>query len=344
MSIKEYYDKQRLGISAEDMTARVMRAAQAQPKHRAVRKPAVIAAAAAAVVMAGGVTAAATGIINFNELFHSISVENEIFGETLIGCVENVKTTISNEDYSVALKGVTGSPTAILANIEIARTDGQPINGEDVYVNLKDISLANYDSFSGGGCDSQINEQGILSIDWDYRMGYDEMLAGEVMMSGPMLINGCVNIQNGGKINEIDWTIEFDYTPSKESLKEARAADTNKNCILNCEISLNDNEYFPLKCDISEIVLTNTFGVVKGVILDEVFMMPSRGDANDIRLIRDNGTEVTAHIMSANGDSNGNSINFILRYIETGSRSEELAIDLSDINAISINGIVYELS
>ncbi|MBQ8195563.1 MAG: hypothetical protein IJZ47_09365 [Oscillospiraceae bacterium] len=127
MSIKEYYDKQRLGISAEDMTARVTRAAQEQPKHRAVRKPAVIAAAAAVVVMAGGVTAAATGMFNINDIFGGrINAQDEQLAEALVAAAD-LTWTVSDEDYMIELKGVTGSEYDMMVALEISREDGKPV-------------------------------------------------------------------------------------------------------------------------------------------------------------------------------------------------------------------------
>ncbi len=127
MSIKEYYDKQRLGISAEDMTARVTKAAQEQPKHRAVRKPAVVAAAAAAVVMAGGVTAAATGMFNINDIFGGrISAQDEQLAEALVAAAD-LTWTVSDEDYMIELKGVTGSEYDMMVALEISREDGKPV-------------------------------------------------------------------------------------------------------------------------------------------------------------------------------------------------------------------------
>lgn len=71
MNIREYYDEQRLSISSEDMTERVLKAANEKPKRRAFRKPVVI-AAAAAVVLVGGVTAAATGLGFATGLFQQL--------------------------------------------------------------------------------------------------------------------------------------------------------------------------------------------------------------------------------------------------------------------------------
>ncbi len=71
MNLKEYYDEQRMSISSEDMTARVIKASQEKPKHRAFRKPAVI-AAAAVVLLVGGATAAATGLGLTTGLFQQL--------------------------------------------------------------------------------------------------------------------------------------------------------------------------------------------------------------------------------------------------------------------------------
>lgn len=343
--LNEYYNELNMKATPEDMAQRVISADAAEkPKRMAFRKPAVI-AATAAVLMVGGVTAgAATGLFNFNEVFDTVSVEDEAFGQTLLGGVSNLKATVSNDDYVVELKGVTGSHASLLANIEISRADGQPITAlRDVNVGVSDIILQQTSSFSGGGWSSRINADGKLSIDWEYRLSYDDLLNGKESVEGATVIGGSVNFDDNGEAVPLDWKLEFDYTPSEESLRSVKAVDTDENCTLCSEFN-EGGEHKELECDISDITLTSTFGVIRGVITDEVFLMPCRED-NDIKLIKNDGTEINTKIGSVNGDDDGNSLNFILHYLENESiYSDELAVNLAEIKAISINGTVYELS
>lgn len=344
--INQYYNKLNMEVDPEEMARRVISAQTAErPKCVAFKKPVVI-AAAAAVVMVGGVTAGAvTGLFNFNEIFHSVSVEDEEFGEKLLGNADNVKTTVSNDDYVVRLKGVTGSPSALFANIEISRADGQPLSAtETAYIDVKGITMENCDSFGGVGYNYAVNEYGSLDIDWEHRLGYDKLLAGEVLTDGSILLSGSVDFVDGGDIKTLDWTMEFDYTPSAESLRVAKAADVSEDCVLNCYSDHGQTEHDTVECDISAITLTSTVGVINCKLLNGAALMPSLREDNDIRLIKSDGSEIKAFFAGIGGEVADDSLNCIIRYYADNSFADELAVDLSEIKAISINGSIYELS
>lgn len=329
----------------EDMAQRVISADTAEkPKCMAFRKPAVI-AAAAAVLMVGGVTAgAATGLFNFNEVFHSVNAESEALGEALLGAADNIRASISDDDYVVELKGVTGSPSSLLANIEISRADGKPINWlKNAYVDVTDITLENADSFSGGSYNYGLNEQGVLSIDWEHRLGYDKLLVGELLMEGTVSLSGNVNLEDGDSIKKLDWTIEFDYTPSEESLKIAKAADVSENCMLNVYGNLEETEYDGCELDVNAITLTSTFAILNGKMLNEDAVMYGLTNTNDVRLIKNDGSEIVAWLLGYSGSFDGG-IDFTMEYYDDENFINNLAINVDEIKAISINGTVYELS
>ena len=334
-----------MSATPEDMAQRVISADTAEkPKRMAFRKPAVI-AAAAAVLMIGGVTAgAATGLFNFNEVFHSVNAESEELGEKLLGEASNIKTTISDDDYVVALKGVTGSPSSLLANIEISRADGKPISGlKNTFVHVESITLENSDSFSGGGYNYGVNEQGVLSIDWEHRLGYDKLLAGELLTDGTVSLSGNVDLQDGGETKTLDWTMEFDYTPTEESLRTVKAADVSENCKLNVYGNLEETEFADCELDVNAITLTSTFGVLDAKLLNGDSVEYGLDNTNDVRLIKNDGSEIVACIQGYRGNIDGD-IDFTMSYYADGSYINTLAVDVSEIKAISINGTVYELS
>ena len=343
--LNDYYNKLTMSATPEDMAQRVISADIAEkPKRMAFRKPAVI-AAAAAVLMVGGVTAgAATGLFNFNEVFHSVNAESEELGEKLLGEASNIKTTISDDDYVVALKGVTGSPASLLANIEISRADGKPISGlKNTFVHVESITLENSDSFSGGGYNYGVNEQGVLSIDWEHRLGYDKLLAGELLTDGTVSLSGNVDLQDGGETKTLDWTLEFDYTPTEESLRTVKAADVSENCTLNVYGNLDETEFADCELDVNAITLTSTFGVLDAKLLNGDSVEYGLDNTNDVRLIKNDGSEIVACIQGYRGNIDGD-IDFTMSYYADGSYINTLAVDVSEIKAISINGTVYELS
>lgn len=143
------------------------------------KKPAIAVCAVIAALSLGITAAAATGILNFNEIFgNRIRTENEELDESLIGNAENVKWTTSDEDYIVNLKGVTGTDESVIAVIEIARADGEP--AEDYFRNTDLLAETNLMGvFSdcridgeypgvGRGDDEYVNAKGNIEISVEF--------------------------------------------------------------------------------------------------------------------------------------------------------------------------------
>lgn len=343
--INRYYDKFTMSSSPEEMAQRVINADNAaRPNRVKFKKPAVF-SAAAAVLIVGGVTAgAATGIFNFNEIFSSISAEDDTLGEQLMGNADNIRTDISDDDYIITLNGVTGSPISLLANIKIARADGKPITKVDsVYFDVQSIKLQNSNSFGGGGYFSAIGQDGALSIDWTHSLSYDNLLRGKVLTDGTVSLGGNVSLCADNEIVNVDWTIDFDYTPSEESIRTAKAVDVSENCSLKCYKVSDETEHPTVDCDIYAMVLTDTVGVINCNMLSDEFVMPIAFGGNDIKLIKKDGTEIKVMLTSGSG-SEDDSINFIMTYYEDNTNGKTLAVDVSDIEAVSINGTTYTIA
>lgn len=151
-------------------------------KRISIRKPVIAICAAAAALTLGTVGAAAAGLINFNDIFGNIiRTDNAELGEALIGNAENVKWTVSDEDYVVNLKGVTGTNERVMAVVEIARADGTPV--ED-YLKNKDVleetillsgskymGLSNPDVNLGKSVHTYVNESGNIEISYQVYLG-----------------------------------------------------------------------------------------------------------------------------------------------------------------------------
>ncbi len=118
-----------------------------------IKKPVIALCAALAALSMGITGAAAAGIIDFNEIFGSkIRTENEELGSSLIGNAGDVKWSVSDDDYTVNLKGVTGTSESVIAVIEIARADGTPV--EDYFRNRDLLAKTNLmGCYSGAGID-----------------------------------------------------------------------------------------------------------------------------------------------------------------------------------------------
>lgn len=127
--IKNYFDGITTAKSAEDIAKSVMARAEKRPEKSRMKFRPLAVAAAAAVVLVGGVTAAAaTGLIDFNDIFGGfMHSEDEAFANQILACAENVEWTISDDNYELVLNGVTGTQYDMFANYEIVRKDGKPV-------------------------------------------------------------------------------------------------------------------------------------------------------------------------------------------------------------------------
>lgn len=241
------------------------------------KKPVVAVCAAVAAISLGATAAAAAGIFDFNEIFGSrIRVENEELGSSLIGNAGDVKWSVSDEDYVVNLKGVTGTGESVIAVIEIARADGTPV--EDYFSNKDLLAVTNlmgaysdckidgeYPNVGRGG-DEYVNEKGNIEISIEFtgiHHGYN-MTGRKISLSGTgfypayNLVEGEVPREKTAfmaygdseyqltqeewdyldsiAVLDLDWSIEFVYNPSEKSADKLVAKDLSEKTLLAVDI------------------------------------------------------------------------------------------------------------
>ena len=171
--IETYYDGISHGKDTAKLADDIIRRANHTAKKRSFRPAAAI--AAAAVLMVGGVTAAAaTGLLNINDMFGGrISAQDEQLAQGLVGAAKDFTWTTSDDDYAIELKGVTGSESDMLLMYEIVRTDGRPVTDfmtnipEDRgLVGFVEVGFSDENAFSTAMSDNQyaVNEQGNIEI------------------------------------------------------------------------------------------------------------------------------------------------------------------------------------
>ncbi len=92
-------------------------------------KAVIIPLVAAALICLTGTTAAATGIIDFNDIFGTFfKAESNETANNLIAEQTGYKCHSENSDYKVSIKGITGTANDIDAVFLIERTDGKPVS------------------------------------------------------------------------------------------------------------------------------------------------------------------------------------------------------------------------
>lgn len=139
------------------------------------------AAAVFAVLICGITAAAVTGLIDFEAVFGDyIVVKDSELANSLVGTVKNFKYKVSDNDYKIEIKGVTGTDRSILGVAEISRVDGTPVT--DHFINPTkerglDAFWQHLDFDGSGGFGSGVNDEG--NIEFHFDISNDSSLIGK---------------------------------------------------------------------------------------------------------------------------------------------------------------------
>lgn len=399
-----FYDRITPESSSEEFKDTIMRKAENMKKtqNNTVRRPKnklLIAAAAAVLTVGVGTAAFASGLIDFNRVFGNvITAENSAGAEQLVSGAEDFRYHVSDEDYIVIPKGVTGTEKSVVAAFEIARKDGAPFTDYLLYqpeetrlwstfhssADLDDIR-----SYSSGtdAFDISINENGNLSVIANYTASTD--------LTGRTIRIRCAdlyeymdllyfveenNVHNWFTedihatdsctpcdaefftdgynavftdtsdivLHELDWIVEFVYSPSAAAASCLTADDISAGFTETAFI--DNNERLELPCIVKRIDV-NAIGVTL-VYKWDMSAAPNISESEltsaldmDVQLITHDGERISTQFTFGSGepDENGSYNNLVSMNI-VDDNNNRIAVDLNDIAAISINDVEYTLS
>ncbi len=352
------FDKISSDMSDKELLEAALRKAEnmESKKKTGIRKPIILACAAVGIVLCG-VTAAATGLLGFNQIFgRTIVAESEELGYELIGDAHDVVITCSDNNYSAVLKGVTGTADSCLASIEIFRKDGGIIGDNLCYSSL-DWSYISSDGEVVRGCSryGTVVDSRIFCESVDMGMLSEETSQGE-SLSGKRITLEYKGIYSDKIKNPIDVTIEFTYLPSEKSMEQIELNNLEIPCEILYSIRANienptlpTGRDIPLDTVITGIDLRTQKGMLTGNILLEDFSFEDYSIntfmcKNDVVLIKQDGTEVPVFLGGYHVESDGDKLSFTMN-IEYRNFNEQagIAVDLTEIEAIDFNGTVYSL-
>lgn len=130
-NFKENFNKamEQLSANRDVVSSAKIRFEAERPQRKMSAKRILGTAAAVCSILVCGVTAAgAAGLIDFDAVFGGrISVNDTELAGSLVGTVENFKYKVSDKDYKIEIKGVTGDSSSVLVAAEILRKDGTPV-------------------------------------------------------------------------------------------------------------------------------------------------------------------------------------------------------------------------
>lgn len=180
---------------SEELVGQILSGNFPKRRKKGVRRIAVTAICACLAAVMGTVTvAAATGIIDFKELFGKhIDLDNDELGSQLMAQVTDVVYTVSDDDYRVGIKGVTGDTSSLYAIIEITRVDGTPVT-EHFLNTLDGAENADwmhyyYDALPlSGSCGGFINNKGNLEFFLDLQNNFGPLNGMTISAGGENLV------------------------------------------------------------------------------------------------------------------------------------------------------------
>ena len=363
------FDKITSDLSDRELLDMALRKAENMEKttKKSVRKPIIAACAAAAVLAAGTIGVGAALDWDFNSLFGTrIVAETEQLGQELLGEAQNAVVSCDSDIYDLRLNGVTGTASSVLASIEISRKDGAPITE---YPRIGDIDTP-----------VLINENGeTVDISGDIGMstGIESTDRGTMILTCTLtslnsndtmeiLADKRIRMQFKDifNIGAIEFTAEFTYIPSEKAMDSLSGYDLSAPCsILHTVYPQGDMNQMTIDqvmgvapedriaevdATISSISIRSDGGVISGKLHADEYSLENHiyntfMCDNDVKLIRKDGSEIPVSFGGHSISNNDGDFKVDLCYSERAGMVEK-AVDISTIEAISINGTVYPLS
>lgn len=393
--------------SNEEFLTGVLRKAEnmdTEKKRISFKKPLAVVGAAAAVLTAGVTAGAAAGLIDFNAIFGgNITADNEILGESLVSEMSDFRYEVSEEDYIIVPKGMTGTSKSMCVSFDIERADGKPVS--DFFLTTADTNelasnlvcsaprlIEDRESFSSGLDDISIsvNEDGNISV--TLMMTYSMDIAGEtIRIIGSDLYEveelilfreqqdvfdhfideagTCISAyeteglvydsdffrdneradvdESGLILHELDWGIEFVYTPTETATESVHAKDLTENYFVSAIVH-ETQKTTTLEVDATDIEAGSTMLYISYKYADSAVSedgMDNKMMINDpeVTVQLADGRNISAHFEFGTGEklSDGTWADCMAMYYTDGK--DKLALDVKDIVSVTVNGVVYHI-
>ncbi len=147
---------------------------------------------------------------------------------------------------------------------------------------------------------------------------------------------------------ELDWGVEFVYAPNENAMQKLTVADVSQTYMEPVTV-WGENDMLDaseIECTVKNIEVSGTGGSIE-YDRDPDYeaqynedKICSEFDQYDIFLLTDSGKEIRAEFELGTGA--GNTQKFYFTYVD--GKGERIAVDISTVTAISVNGVVYELN
>lgn len=364
--VNEFFDGVTPVRSDDEIISDVLRKAENMKKESKrfnIRKPVAAACAAVCILGVGATAVAATGLVDFNAIFGKYISDNSVeHGSGLLATISSDTPETGDEIYAVRLNGVTGTDHSVIGSFELYRRDGLPVS--DYFINepasdvlhsewyttvLDDTGIPQ--KLENGGTsmhfmDITINEDG--NIDCFFTIDSTNKTSEKDILVSLKSLYAKDSNDNPIPMLALDLLFRFDYTPSEVATvtKEINSAAP---FVLNYASNKGDNVYEHITpINSSEITAINTT-----IYFDNFNCFDAWGESwleyvdneecNEFNMIMNDGSIVPMKVYHDNGIGGTTpDMLYTLAYLdENGNR---IALDISQAEALSINGTIYPLA
>ncbi len=378
--IVRLFDKATPVMSDDEMLTEILRKAEKMEKsniksRKLIKKPLIAVCAAAGAAVLGIAGASAAGFFSFNDIFGNyIVAENEAVGDTLLAEATDFSSYISDDSYQIELKGVAGTPTEIIAYLQLVRKDGKPViddfrneyNPKDNIVSSDKVMCNDRMGYNR----YIVDENGNIEI--ELNLCSPESLSGERLTAEgkgfypteqyyDFVTRENISPENIFEADTddfiylpVEWSFSFVYEPVEGAVTQIEADSFSENITLNCESYADNGERAVFTSDFTPVKLdlTATRATLKLKDINSGyganFTIPSKD--NTVSLIKKNGEEINAFISYSSSSHNGDT-EFGIHYSkipvtydeEGGIIMKIMAIDVTEISALKINGTILPL-
>lgn len=360
------------------------------------------AAAVCGLLICGITTAAVTGLIDFEAVFGDfIVVKDSELANSLVGKVKNFKYKVSDSDYKIEIKGVTGSDRNVTVVAEISRVDGVPV--ADCFANPvppdeklldclwteRDIFMTSY----GGSSSYYINDEGNIELLEEFEADGTKLSGKKITVEGENFypnraywdfrhennadyikwdnynFSGYAQRDENGGITgdtiipadvddsviialDLEWKFSFKYTASDKSVKVKSQTAPEESFTLNQTVyNIHDTSDIFI-CEVTAAPTYIEAGSTGGII-DFAYEMTEYDnsidyavnffDDNEVYILLVDGERVRGDFGGGSQKPDGNIYKCSYRITYCDENNNKMFVNADDIEAISINGTVYDL-
>lgn len=361
----EYFDSIAPATGSDEFRKAVLRKAEAMESNKKridFKKPLIAVCAAVAALGVGVSAAGAAGLIDFDRFFKNVFTAGEELGDTLAAEVDDICISISDPDYDLRLNAIIGDGKNMFGSLEIVRADGTPVT-DRLMNEVSPTGMKAVEEWCGllteNGVDKLNNtirprlDSGKITYTLNDAGNIDvhfEIEALNQLKDIPVVVmfkNLCCTDEEGNTypVFPVDAWIDFTYTPTK-------TAQVTKNVVITEENRDMAHTLLFGTDDGSANLVSATVGCMSAVFEVE-YTLTDGGYAytktfHEIKLIKDDGTEIDitprqASMVDLNYINSVKTAYSTFNLLYMNEDEIRTAVDITEISAISIDGIVFEL-